>query len=189
MNRQQRQRTDGEVAADLYADIRDSTAALRLLTDASLMLGDFNARVGATRGSETPAKDLHDVPDVEYLDSLGRDLGVDLVGAEAYRRILSKGPATCDKHHNSFGLELLDVCRQCELVVLNGRAPGDLAGACTYISPLGGVSMRDLCLASPALFPSVKHLRVMKQAPLSEWQQRQAVFRPLPRVACPRRPK
>ncbi len=161
--RQQRQRTAGEVAADLYAHIRDSISALRRPTDELLMLGDFNARVGGQRGSDGTVRDMHDVPDVEYLDSLGRDLGVDLVDAEAYRRVPGMGPATCDKHHNSFGLELLDLCRQCELVVLNGRAPGDAAGACTYISPLGGASMIDLCLASPALFPSVKHLRVMKR--------------------------
>ena len=85
---------------------------------------DMNART-AEQADYTRLADLQDFVDVP---DQGAYLGADV----AQRRNCDKAPAA-----GNWGDELLELCRSTELLIVNGRTPGDPAGKYTYTSPQG----------------------------------------------------
>ena len=58
-----------------------------------------------------------------------------------------------DLGSNSFGQQLISICKESGLIILNGRVPGDTTGACTYDSKAqtDARSLVDYFLCSPDL--------------------------------------
>ena len=115
-----------------------------------IVCGDVNART-AEQDDYTRLADLQhfvDVPEEEaYL------------GADVPRR------SNCDKAPTSgtWGEELLELCRSTELLIVNGRTPGDHTGRYTFTSPQGQ-SVVDYFLVSAQHLSSVADMRVMCDA-------------------------
>jgi hypothetical protein len=60
--------------------------------------------------------------------------------------------ASMDAGVNNFGLKLVELCIASELIILNGRLPGDASGTCTFQSKsTDGSSLIDYFLAHPQL--------------------------------------
>ncbi|GLC35023.1 hypothetical protein PLESTM_000270700 [Pleodorina starrii] len=118
--------------------------------DEILLLGDLNARVAG----------VCDLPDADGDAELADYAQVELGHANLLRAIPPRRSE--DSADNAFGRALAGLCKELELVVLNGRVQGDLQGACTFWSPAGqGSSMIDLFVASPALFFRADRLNVL----------------------------
>ena len=81
------------------------------------------------------------------------------LGADVPRR------SNCDKAPTSgtWGEELLELCRSTELLIVNGRTPGDHTGRYTFTSPQGQ-SVVDNFLVSAQHLSSVADMRVMCDA-------------------------
>ncbi|KAG2502158.1 hypothetical protein HYH03_000645 [Edaphochlamys debaryana] len=119
-----------------------------------LLVGDFNARLASSAS-------VADVPDLALLAAAREQLGA-AAGPDpaAYTGVPSER-ASLDSTTNATGRALGELCRSYGLVVLNGRAPGDTAGA--FTCPRrgdGGGSLIDLCLVSPQLYSRVDRLEV-----------------------------
>ena len=71
----------------------------------------------------------------------------------------------CDKAPiaGTWGDELLELCRSTELLIVNGRTPGDPTGGYTFTSPQGQ-SVVDYFLVSAQHLSSVTDMRVMRDA-------------------------
>ena len=67
-----------------------------------------------------------------------------------------------DKVVNPFGRDLINLCRNQNLVIANGRSIGDADGFCTYYSDnMLGRSSVDLCVVSTSLYPNIGQLVVL----------------------------
>ena len=64
---------------------------------------------------------------------------------------------------NEWGEELLELCRSTELLIVNGRTPGDPTGEFTFTSPQGQ-SIVDYFLVSAQHLSSVTDMRVRRDA-------------------------
>ena len=108
-----------------------------------MMISDFNARVGLLQDVNNDS-DLIDVNhDVLNADSLvSHD---DLI-------INDMSIVRCNKDSivNSYGRQLIQLCKSADLVILNGRSPGDRTGKFTYIEKKGK-SVIDLAVVSKEL--------------------------------------
>ena len=73
--------------------------------------------------------------------------------------------SNCDKASTTgtWGEELLELCRSTELLIVNGRTPGDPTGRFTFTSPQGQ-SVVDYFLVSAQHLSSVADMRVMCDA-------------------------
>jgi exonuclease III len=116
-------------------------------SDELVLMGDMNARVAQLR-------ELPDAQADEELENAAQVMiGQSMHGIPERR---SK-----DKQANPFGRALMGVCRELELVVLNGRVRGDETGDFTFSQKSGkGRSMIDLYVATPGLFRKAVELRV-----------------------------
>ena len=105
-----------------------------------LLLGDFNAR---TKGLDERGSNTEGGGGMHFAGPVG--------GGDA--RIHAVGPrASADTVANGAGERLVALCRDQELLILNGRLPGDEGGALTFHA-LGrkADSQVDYHIASPAL--------------------------------------
>lgn len=111
-----------------------------------MLLGDTNSRVGRLHDV-----DVRSVADLEAMEPhTGVVPSVDSVGI----RELAKGLPqrnSMDRNANAMGRALIQVCRACSLVILNGRLPGDTEGAFTFFGPRRSRSVIDYVIVSPRL--------------------------------------
>ena len=64
---------------------------------------------------------------------------------------------------NEFGKKLLDLCRHNNMIILYGRAMGDMLGECTSCFYYNGISAIDYCIVTRDFFSNVLYFSV-KQA-------------------------
>ena len=112
-----------------------------------IVCGDMNART-AEQDDYTRLADLQDFVDVPEEGAY--------LGADVPQR------SNCDKASTTgtWGEELLELCRSTELLIVNGRTPGDPTGRFTFTSPQGQ-SVVDYFLVSAQRLSSVADMRVM----------------------------
>ncbi len=66
----------------------------------------------------------------------------------------------CDANVSDWGRELLDLCCDARLLILNGRTPGDELGEFTCLTN-GGRNIVDYIIGSLAIWQVVTHLEVI----------------------------
>lgn len=109
-----------------------------------IVMGDFNARVGdKDEGKEIEGDEL------EWQDVL----------EEGRWDILARKRQSKDKEVNRAGKDLLMVCREVDMIILNGRSPGDRGGEMTCIGSTGA-SVVDYILVDSATVESIQEMRV-----------------------------
>ncbi len=145
----------------LYADI----AEVQNLGGHVLLAGDFNARTG----EEIDYVRCEDLADVLQAPQL---LGEDLPDYIQPRH-------NCDKSKvQGWGRQLLDMCIDTNLLILNGRVAGDEHGQLTCLAN-GGGSLVDYFIASPALLAQVEDLHVNTDAHVAGCKDCHSDHRPL----------
>ena len=119
-----------------------------------LLAGDLNARTGTMQDFVT--KDQHaDIPD------LGLPSIEDLPAAVPTRQTLDR------EAPNNFGKQLIAMCQDTSMLILNGRVEGDASGQLTC-QTYNGSSLVDYFIASPSLFAAHPHLHVEQLPPDSD---------------------
>ena len=130
-----------------------AVAAIQGLGGEVLIGGDFNARTGID--SDSAPVSSHDPAVDMFLDD-----------HEPVWQKPSSLPVRVnqDKTKNNFGKQLLQLCRESGMLILNGRVKGDLQGRCTC----QGSSTVDYFLVSPNLFNHDVCLTVVDDVPDSD---------------------
>ena len=119
-----------------------------------LLAGDLNARTGTMLDFLTT--DEHaDIPDQ------GPPSITDLPAKVPARQSLDR------EAPNTFGKQLIAVCQDASLLILNGRVDGDTSGQLTCHTH-NGASLVDYFIASPSIFTSQPHLHVDTLPPDSD---------------------
>ena len=80
-----------------------------------------------------------------------------------------------DLTSNNHGKKLIDICKSCDLRILNGRTLGDSLGRPTFHGT-NGISVIDYVLCNQDLLQSIKHLVVNSPCYLSDHSQVTAWF-------------
>ena len=82
---------------------------------------------------------------------------------------INTGRNNYDSHSiHKHGDRILDICRTCNLRILNGRKSGDTFGKPTFYSHDGGSSCIDYIIISDEFFQSVSSFVVQPQIPISD---------------------
>ena len=116
-----------------------------------LICGDFNART---------AEDPDFLRMAELQDFLPTALDEDELPDRQRRNRDLLSPSGSQ----TWGPKLLGFCQQANLLILNGRTPGDEYGQFTFQSAQGCCSTIDYFVASAHCFSSVKSLHVLPEA-------------------------
>jgi len=104
-----------------------------------LLLGDLNARTASLQESF-----IHD----DCLSHEFLDVREDI-----------QARSSCDKGVNRYGNQLLDLCSAANLVILNGRVPGDLSGKLTC-HKYNGSSLVDYYIVNSEFLSKIQYLKV-----------------------------
>ena len=137
-------------------ELQSAINAYKQPSDMLMLAGDFNARIHALDDTITADQGV-----IEHLDALDRfDIAPPLPVVD-YSRVPVRQSLDVAAP-NAAGRALCTVARANSIVVLNGRVPGDVPGALTFIgrNHLGGGSMIDLFVADPDLLYAASDLRV-----------------------------
>ena len=116
-----------------------------------LIMGDLNGRTGVR----------NDLLELYKLDDLCEFEDINLYENIIYHRMNS------DLQTNSFGNRLLDLCKHSKMVILNGRAFGDLQGQTTCFK-YNGSSVVDYGICSPQLYKHINYFSVGEPNHLSD---------------------
>ena len=120
-----------------------------------LLAGDFNSRTAQLADCTGPDELQH------YLAELPHSHLPPL--CTTLRTNSDRGDAT------PFGKQLIAMCQQSDLSILNGRTPGDMQGSLTCYPYTGGSSTVDYYIAShELLWHTAPHLQVLPQDPVSD---------------------
>ena len=131
-----------EIYEDMSSHMKYSQTTSRFLE-----VGDLNSRTGNLREYDEPDKlDQDHIP----------------------REIIPSERRNCDKTSNQLGERLIDLCKGCDLQILNGRLRGDSDGAFTFFDRKMGASTIDIAVASDPLFPLIKSFIVSNQEEFSQ---------------------
>ena len=137
---------DDKIWDDLYSGI------LKFGTENTpiLLMGDFNGRVGNLDDRYT---------DIAPLDQnvLTPKLDFDI----PIRR-------NCDTLSNSHGKKIIQLCRSMDLIILNGRRPGDAIGNLTFMNSSKGTSTIDYSLCNDKFYECVENFLVLPLTELSD---------------------
>jgi exonuclease III len=113
-----------------------------------MVMGDLNSRI--SNHDET-------LQDSREIDSLS---GLDQNEYNGKRN-------SSDHVTNMFGRKLLDICRQCNLNILNGRALGDLQGQFTSFH-YNGSSVIDYCIVNSEFYTKIVYFKVLDPTHVSD---------------------
>jgi hypothetical protein len=130
---------------------------VRSLGGHPLLAGDFNARTNTI-------SDFHDIDGhIAHLPQVPQQVQKSTVTKMVQSR-QSKDLGVL----NTFGKELIDLCKDSELVILNGRTPGDEVGEVTCVK-YNGCSVVDYFISAPSyLLDHALHLHVLAKRPESD---------------------
>ena len=81
---------------------------------------------------------------------------------------INTGRNNHDSHPNKHGDRILDICKTCNLRILNGRKSGDTFGKPTFYSHDGSSSCIDYIIISDEFFQSISSFVVQPQIPISD---------------------
>lgn len=138
----------GQLHADPVVLMQHRVMAYQVKGLPAVIVGDLNARIGSL--SENTG---------EFVDGMDGGMSVSVAAGVPLQR------RSADTTVNQFGKELLDVLPACQMVVLNGRAPGDEHGASTCSAMCAAArlsgSVVDIMCVSGALYPYVASFKVL----------------------------
>ena len=81
---------------------------------------------------------------------------------------INTGRNNYDSHCNKHGDRILDICKTCNLRILNGRKSGDTFGKPAFYSHDGSSSCIDYIIISDEFFQSISSFVVQPQIPISD---------------------
>lgn len=122
----------------------------RCITDDILLCGDFNARVGKLQ---------------DYIVDDSFDGGIDTSVYIPDHEIIDR--MTYDSTVNNFGRKLINLCRETQLRLVNGRALGDLSGKYTCYQKNGN-SVVDFVVVNEQLLQNIVWFKVHEPIHLSD---------------------
>lgn len=139
---------------DSFDEIEDEIVRVSSLCNNICLLGDFNSRTGQLLDYIEPDKYISEVIDV---DSEADKL---LFGCEILKNIgVPLNRANSDrKSPNTFGYRLIDLCKNSNLFIVNGRVGNDKGIGKTTSK---GVSLIDYAVCSPMLFNIIDDFSVL----------------------------
>ena len=123
-----------------------------------ILSGDLNARTGSA------------------LDHIEEDASVHIPGDMPILKHNLKKRNNYDNQINDHGKTLLDICKTCDLRILNGRTKGDSFGKITYHSPIG-ISTVDYVIVSHNFMNLVENFIVKQPTIFSDHSQITCWFR------------
>lgn len=132
--------------ADVWERLGDEVSEAKGLGSV-LLVGDLNAHTAG-------------LPDFPAADAAAPDAAQ---GAEGAATCSVRRSEDAARPANSHGRQLLALCQQSGLRILNGRVCGDSAGALTYLGHNGSGSLVDYALACPVSFHMVQSMLVVPQ--------------------------
>ena len=132
--------------ADVWERLGDEVSEAKGLGSV-LLVGDLNAHTAG-------------LPDFPAADAAAPDAAQ---GAEGAATCSVRRSEDAARPANSHGRQLLALCQQSGLRILNGRVCGDSAGALTYLGHNGSGSLVAYALACPVSFHMVQSMRVVPQ--------------------------
>lgn len=137
--------------SDIFHELEGDIA--KLSKDGYIMLaGDFNARTGC------------------LLDFISSDNCHHIPGDNIPSHSDFKRRKNFDNHLNEHGNALLDICKTCDLRILNGRTKGDSFGKITFHSPQG-ISTVDYIIASQEMLNLIESFVVKPPCIFSDHSQ------------------
>ena len=138
---------------DLFDLITENIAQYKQIYDCSFILaGDTNARCSV----------LDDFIIDDNIDHLPLPDGYEIDDISICKR------SNEDKSINSNGRRLIELCKMCNLRILNGRLYKDAHKGAFTCTEWNGKSAVDLVLASPDLFEMFNHFEVLPQREMSD---------------------
>ena len=143
---------------DMFDDIATDISQLRAKYDNPrfCLMGDFNARTG--RELDSFSED-----DAWFEDHLGIR---EFLAEEEVNTVRASERSNEDTTVNGNGRRLLNLCRENNLVIVNGRVAGDIKGAHTCFNRNGGKSAVDYALVAPDLLAQVEDFKVQEYDPM-----------------------
>lgn len=121
-----------------------------------IITGDFNARTG----------ELHD-----YLEVQDSTIHNNIPIASTSHALLDKlgrtGRNNRDSKINVYGRLMLDLCKNADLIIVNGRTIGDVSGAFTCYKE-NGKSLVDYLICSASLFKTFSYLSISQPLLISD---------------------
>jgi exonuclease III len=121
----------------------------------TLIIGDFNSRIGSLQDILEPNPVWDDKNNFNFVDS----------------RNLNINPRVSrDSVTNQYGRKLIDLCKHDNLLILNGRTLGDLQGEFTSFH-YNGSSVIDYCIVNINLQPNILYCKVSEATHLSDHAQ------------------
>ena len=136
---------------DVFNDLENDIAKFSN-EDYVILSGDFNARTGSA------------------LDHIEEDASVHIPGDMPILKHNLKKRNNYDNQINDRGKTLLDICKTCDLRILNGRTKGDSFGKITYHSPIG-ISTVDYVIVSHNFMNLIENFIVKQPTIFSDHSQ------------------
>ena len=123
--------------------------------DCIILVGDFNPRT-----SNKP----------DFIDTSMNDKSFEIIDApqDVQSVSINTGRNNYNSHSNKHGDRILDICKTCNLRILNGRKSGDTFGKPTFYSHDGSSSCIDYIIISDEFFQSITSFVVQPQIPISD---------------------
>ncbi|XP_006822537.1 uncharacterized protein LOC102802199, partial [Saccoglossus kowalevskii] len=137
---------------DLFSYLEKDILQFSLKGDV-LLVGDFNARIGSLDDRIDDSKNMHlPLPSYYINDNLGN------------RNTMVVNSSCCI---NKFGKKIIQLCIDCNLIILNGRTIGDSTGKYTCHTPQGSSTI-DYGITSKNLCDSLQYFKVADLSHLSD---------------------
>lgn len=144
-------------SVEIFDDIENEIFNLSKENDCICLLGDFNSRVSTLR-------DFIDVDDSlsHFCNSADNnsnfDWAVDQIDLEAIEKYgFSIERKSKDNIVNCYGKKLIDICKHCNIIILNGRSMGDQNGEFTCKQS----SVVDYCITNTEFLRYVHNVRIL----------------------------
>ena len=132
-------------------DELENDIALFSLKGHIMILGDLNARTGK-------------------LDDFVSKNGKHFINDTSEHSLKTKTRQNFDNQINNHGKQLINVCKSCDLRILNGRTKGDSLGRPTYHGR-NGTSVVDYIICDQDLFQNIEYFVVKPPSYLSDHSQ------------------
>ena len=140
---------------EIFSNIEKDITFYSRNGDCIILVGDFNARA-----SNKP----------DFIDTSMNDKNFEIIDApqDVQSVSINTGRNNYDSHSNKHGDRILDICKTCNLRILNGRKSGDTFGKPTFYSHDGSSSCIDYIIISDEFFQSISSFVVQPQIPISD---------------------
>ena len=140
---------------EIFSNIEKDITFYSRNGDCIILVGDFDART-----SNKP----------DFIDTSMNDKSFEIIDApqDVQSVFINTGMNNYDSHSNKHGYRILDICKTCNLRILNGRKSGDTFGKPTFYSHDGSSSCIDYIIISDEFFQSISSFVVQPQIPISD---------------------